>query len=258
MDLIADDTGAVPAAPVVWHELECGRYSADMELWRELAAVARERDPAAKILDVGAGSGRVTLALAREGHSVTALDLDRLLLDALERRAAAEHLQVTAVCADARDFTLDSADFALCVIPMQTIQLLGGSDGRLAFLRRAHAHLRASATLACAIVTELEPFDIRPGQPAPTPEVVGVGTARYSSQATAVRVNRRHIRIERLRTIATPGARTSSEHNAIELDRVSAVQLAAEGHRAGFAFEGVREIPATDEHVGSEVVMLSA
>src|SRR3954447_7644142 len=34
---------------VVWHDVECGRYSADLPLWHELAA--RERGP---ILEVGA------------------------------------------------------------------------------------------------------------------------------------------------------------------------------------------------------------
>ena len=41
---------------VVWHDVECGRYSADLALWRELAA--REPGP---VLDVGAGTGRVAL-----------------------------------------------------------------------------------------------------------------------------------------------------------------------------------------------------
>ena len=54
---------------VVWHDVECGQYSADLALWDELAA--REPGP---ILDVGAGTGRVSLVLAALGHDVTALD----------------------------------------------------------------------------------------------------------------------------------------------------------------------------------------
>ena len=55
----------------VWHDVECGGYAADLPLWRELAA--REAGP---VLDVGAGTGRVALDLARAGHDVTALDRD--------------------------------------------------------------------------------------------------------------------------------------------------------------------------------------
>ena len=47
---------------VVWHDVECGRYDADLPLWRELAASARR-----PVLDVGAGTGRVALDLARAG-----------------------------------------------------------------------------------------------------------------------------------------------------------------------------------------------
>ncbi len=256
--------GATPhlaerTASVVWHELECGRYSADLDLWRELAREAQRGSARARILDVGAGSGRVTLALAREGHALTALDLDQTLLDALAERAAANGLDVRTVRGDARELALETDEFDLCVIPMQTIQLLGGGDGRVKFLRGARAHLRAGAVLACAIVTELEPFECEPGQPAPTPETVRVGEVEYSSQATAVRLEESRIRIERVRTIAgAPGADVTSERNAIELDRVSAMELAAEGREAGFEVDGVREIAATEEHVGGEVVLLRA
>ena len=60
--------------------MECGRYVADLALWQELAA--RERGP---VLDVGAGTGRVALDLARAGHAVTALDREPELLAALAR-----------------------------------------------------------------------------------------------------------------------------------------------------------------------------
>jgi len=45
---------------VVWHDLECGAYLEDLPVWQRLAA--QHGNP---ILDVGAGTGRVTLDLAR-------------------------------------------------------------------------------------------------------------------------------------------------------------------------------------------------
>ncbi len=48
---------AAADAAVVWHDIECSAYRADLPLWRELAA--EYGDP---ILDVGAGTGRVALA----------------------------------------------------------------------------------------------------------------------------------------------------------------------------------------------------
>ena len=102
----------------IWHDLECGRYDEDLSFWRQLAAKT-----GGPVLDVGAGTGRVTLELARAGHAVLALDLDDGLLGVLRERAA--DLEVRTMVGDARAFWLGEA-FALCIVPMQTIQLLGG------------------------------------------------------------------------------------------------------------------------------------
>jgi SAM-dependent methyltransferase len=58
---------------VIWHDVECGAYAEDLFLWRSLAA--EHGDP---VLDVGAGTGRVALDLARHGHRVTALDITEI------------------------------------------------------------------------------------------------------------------------------------------------------------------------------------
>lgn len=44
----------------------------------------------------------------------------------------------------------------------------------------------------------------------------------------------------------------------IELANLTVEELEAEGRAAGFEPEPSRSVPATDEHVGSEVVMLRA
>ncbi|MHB8242886.1 MAG: class I SAM-dependent methyltransferase [Solirubrobacteraceae bacterium] len=253
--VVTPEHGLDTAPAVIWHDLECGGYRADLPLWRELAEDARLSDPAAQILDVGAGAGRVSLDLARAGHSVTALDRDQELLAALRERAAG--MPVESVHADARSFELERRDYALCVMPMQTIQLLGGSDARLDFLRQARAHLRPGGLLACAIVTELEPFDSEIEGHSPSPEMGQVGEALFASRALSVRLNRHTIRIERERII-TAQARATRELNVIELDRVSASRLHREGRAAGLTDVGTRTVAATDEHVGSVVVMLSA
>jgi SAM-dependent methyltransferase len=247
---------------VVWHQLECGSYRADLPLWRELAGLSS--DP---ILDVGAGAGRVTLALARAGHAVTALDLDPVLLAALEDRASG--LSVTTVAADARSFELDRRDFGLCLVPMQTLQLLGGAPGRAAFLRRARAHLRPGGLLACAILAKLEPFDCRRDGLGPAAESVHVDGLSYISRATCVSELPGGVLIERERRILPDASEAAGprsqrparlerppERNVVELDRVSAAELEREAIDAGLRPEASREVPATEDHVGSVVVML--
>jgi SAM-dependent methyltransferase len=252
-------------ATVIWHDLECGTYRADLPVWRDLAE--HYGDP---ILDVGAGTGRVTLDLARAGHRVTALDLHPDLLGALAERAG--DLPVESVCADARSFDLDRHDFALCLVPMQTLQLLGGATERIEFLRCASTHLRPGGLLACAIVTELDPFDTTDGSPGPAPETARVDGHLYVSQAIGVRVPDRHIVIERLRRIIPGGepgpsdehlgdamaVASADERDVIELAHISTPELEREASQVGLHPEPAREIAPTDEHVGSAVVMLRA
>lgn len=245
----------VTSTEVIWHDLECGSYLADLPLWRELAGMVR-----GPILDVGAGTGRVTLDLVRAGHLMIALDLDPDLLGALQDRAGG--LQVETVRADARSFDLDRSDFALCLVPMQTVQLLGGTAERAAFLRCARAHLRPGGLLACAIVTELEPFDIAAGSSGPTSETARVGETLYVSRSTSVLVLPRRILIERERQVISSGTPPTNEpaweQNVVELARVSAAELEREASQAGLVPERALKIAPTDEHVGSTVVMLRA
>jgi SAM-dependent methyltransferase len=261
---------AASCEEVIWHDLECGSYRADLPLWRELAG-----DCSGPILEVGAGSGRVTLELARAGHRVTALDREQNLLCALQERAAGA--QVETICADARSFELSRDDFGLCVLAMQTIQLLGGAADRAAFLQRARAHLRPGGLLACAIITAPEPFDCADGAGGPSPETACVDGVLYVSRAIRVDLLEQSVLIERERRIfpagehgptgglarrRSPGGRASDgsppRREVIELDRLSASALEREAIEAGLRPCPTRQVAPTDEHVGSAVVMLHA
>ncbi|MFI4989499.1 MAG: class I SAM-dependent methyltransferase [Solirubrobacterales bacterium] len=256
-------------AEVVWHELECGSYGADLALWRELADGAD-----GPILDVGAGTGRVTLELARAGHAVTALDSDHALLSALRERADASAPGIETAHADARSFTLARDDFALCIVPMQTIQLLGGGGGRMQFLHRARAHLRPGGVLACAILGELDPFDCSQSGIGPAAEQTTRDGLLYVSRAIRVAETDDVVVIERERRILCEQAEPpcgpfprgheherhdgTRERNVIELDRVTPTTLRREGVEAGLRLRPTRELAPTDEHVGSSVVMFDA
>jgi SAM-dependent methyltransferase len=245
-------------ARVVWHDLECGGYRIDLALWHELAA--RADGP---ILDVGAGTGRVSLDLARRGHALTAVDLDAVLLKSLRARANALGLEIETICADARSFELERRDFALCIAPMQTVQLLGGAEGRVAFLRAAREHLREGATVACAILTEVEPFDCAQGSAGPAAERAHADGQLYLSRAVRVSELADGVEIERDRRVIDErlgtrgdGAQPPPESNLIKLDRVDATELDRDAREAGLRALTRHEIPATDEHVGSVVVVL--
>jgi SAM-dependent methyltransferase len=234
-------------APIVaWHDVECGGYCADLPLWHELAAAA-----GGPVLDVGAGTGRVALELARAGHDVTALDIEPELLAALAERAGG--LPVRTVVADARGFALGRR-FALIIVPMQTIQLLEDRGG---FLAVARAHLLPGGLLAVAISGALETFDAVAG-PLPEPDVGALDGWRFASQPTAVRAGPDGTRIERRRLAVGPSGRATDELDVIELAHVTVAELEAEGTAAGLRPEPHRSVPPTELHIGTEVVLLRA
>jgi SAM-dependent methyltransferase len=254
---------------IIWHDLECGSYSADLALWRELA----DAHPDGPILDIGAGTGRVTLELAATGRRVVALDRDPVLLAALAQRAGQLDVEVETVCADARTFTLpDDERVALCIAPMQTVQLLGGQAGRLEFLHHARAHLIRGGLLACAVLTDVEPFARDDGGALPWPETRTGRVFHYSSQATGVRMDDQRVTIERERRIVpvrgfehvAPSELPATvegeriEHDVIGLDCLTPAELEREGTAVGLHPEPARHIAPTADHSGSAVVMLRA
>jgi SAM-dependent methyltransferase len=234
----------------IWHDVECGGYAQDLSLWRSLAD-----DHGDPVLDVGAGTGRIALDLARRGHEVVALDHDPALIAELARRTG--DLSVTAITADAREFDLGRR-FALCIVPMQTIQLLGGADGRRAFLECARRHLQPGGLLAVAIAGELDLFEVVDGGLAPLPDIREVDGVVYSSLPTAVRADREGFVLERRRERISASGSRSVEQDVIRLDRLTANELESEAQAAGLHPAGRAAVAATDDYVGSEVVLLRA
>ena len=233
----------------LWHDLECGAYRDDLPLWRELAAEA-----GGPVLDVGAGTGRVTLDLAARGVEMVALDVDPALLEALNHRAAG--LPVETVVADARRFAL-SHTCPLVLVPMQTMQLLAGPRGRAAFLRRALAHLEPGGLVAAALADAMDCFDDGHDAP-PPPDARDIGDVRYSSQLLAVVDRGDRAALHRRREIIGPGGSRESRDVVVELDRVSADEVALQARQLGFIDEPHRYVPQSEQFLGSTVVILRA
>ena len=229
---------------MIWHDVECGSYAADLPLWRELADEAD-----GPILDVGAGTGRVARDLAARGFEVHALDVDAILLGALHDRAP----DVPTHLADARDFDLP-VRFALVLAPMQTVQLLGGPRDREAFLRCVRRHLERGGRLAAALANTLE--DFREGDVDVPPDMREVDGVVYASRPTAVRAEGDTFVLDRLRERVTVGGERAVSENRVRLSRVTVERLNAEAAALGFHPEPPRTIAATEDHVGSEVAVL--
>jgi SAM-dependent methyltransferase len=229
------------ASAALWHDVECGSYEADLKLWDELPG---------PVLELGCGTGRVSLRLARGGHRVVALDRDRHLLAVLAERGAS--LDLKTETADARDFEL-GGEFGFIAAPMQLIQLLSDSEQRRRCLARVASHLVPDGAAAFAIV---ESMASPSGGLPPVPDARESQGWVFSSLPVDLEVGAERIRLRRLRQTVSPGGRLSEETNEVELARLDAATLEAEAAGVGLAAAGRRAIPATEEHVGSTVVVL--
>jgi SAM-dependent methyltransferase len=228
----------------IWHEVECGAYATDLPLWKELA----DRAPG-PILDLGCGSGRVALHLARRGHPVEGLDLDPELVAAFEGQAA--DLPARATVGDAIEFELGAA-FALILAPMQLLQLFDGPAERSGCLRCVVAHLAPGGLAAFAIVESMpEPN----ATPSPLPDAREVDGWIYSSLPIEAAVDAGAIRVRRLRQTVSPAGDLSEEVDEVMLQALNAATLEREAEKVGLLPAGRRAIPSTDAHVGSTVVL---
>jgi SAM-dependent methyltransferase len=239
----------VRSSAVAWHDVECSSYTADLRLWRELAA---ERH--GPVLDLGCGTGRVSLELAARGHEVTGLDSDAELVRELGSRAHGQKLRLETVVADARSFSL-ARRFGLVVAPMQVFQLLGGPAGRGAALERAREHLLPGGLLAVALADPFAAVAPEESLP-PLPDVREQDGWVLSSQPVSVKPAGGGVVITRLRQVVSPAGDLSEEMADIHLDAVSAAELEHEAAGAGLDVAGRRRVPPTEDHVGSTVVLL--
>jgi hypothetical protein len=159
--------------------------------------------------------------------------------------------------ADARDFALGRG-FALCLVPMQTLQVLGGARGRRRFWRCARDHLEPGGLLAAAIAAGLEPAGPEQGDQLPLPDVRELDGWVYASHPVAIRSQRHATVIERVREAVSPDGTRTRSRDVVRLDRLDAATAAREAAAAGFTELEPREIPATADHLGSQVAVLRA
>lgn len=242
---------AAVAGAAAWHDVECASYAADLGVWRDLAD-----ERGGPVLDVGAGTGRVSLDLAARGHEVVAIDADPELVRACTARARDRGLPVRAHAADARSFDLGFTH-PLAILPMQVAQLLGGGRGRRAMLDTVAAHLEPGGMLAVALA---DPFG---GAPAgeflpPLPDVLELDGWVLSSTPVEVRDEGESVAVDRHRQAVSPAGDLTEEVVTISLDSVSQGALEEEAAEAGYTAMPSRQVPPTRDHVGSTIVLLEA
>jgi SAM-dependent methyltransferase len=123
-----------------------GSLQDDVEWYRRKAT-----DSGGPVLELGAGTGRITVPIAAAGVSVAALDIDAGMLAKLRDkvRVLPEDVRrrIDVHQGDMRSFALHQ-EFSLVIIPFRAFLHNLTSDDQLATLRRVYDHLRPGGELA--------------------------------------------------------------------------------------------------------------
>jgi len=112
--------------------------------------VAEAQQVRGAVLEVGCGTGRILLPIARAGCAITGLDGSAAMLERCRGKVAGESAavqgRVRLVQGDMRDFKLDGV-FPLIIAPFRVVQHLVTVDEQLKFLARAANHLAPGGRL---------------------------------------------------------------------------------------------------------------
>jgi ubiquinone/menaquinone biosynthesis C-methylase UbiE len=130
--------------------------------------------PGASILDVGCGTGRHAVELARKGFAVTGIDLSSGMLTQARDKARVAKVEIEWVQADASTFSLDKRFDAVICICEGSFGLLGGANDAiehpLSILRNISRSLRPGSKAlftmlsAFKMIRERSPEDIEQGR----------------------------------------------------------------------------------------------
>jgi SAM-dependent methyltransferase len=125
--------------PDIYDLILPGTFAGDVDFYRKQARLS-----GGPVLELGAGTGRITIPMARDGIEVHALDLDAAMLGRLRAKLGAEppdvRERVTIVAGDMRTFAVDTR-FAQVFAPFRAFLHNVTADDRRACLARVKEHL---------------------------------------------------------------------------------------------------------------------
>jgi SAM-dependent methyltransferase len=196
------------------------------------------------VLELGAGTGRVTIPVAQSGIDVTALDLDAGMLQRLREKVATVSAEVQGRVAvhqgDMRSFAINK-QFALVIIPFRAFLHNLTREDQLATLRRAHMHLRPGGELAFNVFhPSLEYMAANAGAyagvwRARTPEILdGGGFVVYSEMSRYDTIRQRVHSLIRTEEFSSDGSLTRTHMMNLELAYLYRSDIASLLAESGF------------------------
>jgi 2-polyprenyl-3-methyl-5-hydroxy-6-metoxy-1,4-benzoquinol methylase len=116
----------------------CGRV-ADINFYKEIAQQQK-----GKILDIGCGTGRISIPLAIEGFSITCIDKASVMLDHFKQKLRSQpkvSRNIEIINADMINFNIFKKDFDLIICSYNTFYNLHKEEDQLEFLDNIKKYL---------------------------------------------------------------------------------------------------------------------
>ena len=125
------------------YDRQYANYHDDIAHYGRLA----EKLGANRVLELGAGTGRVTVPLARRGLSMTGLEVSPIMLERARTRSEHEGVKVRWLEGDMREFDLNE-QFPLIIAPFNALMHLYTLNDQDRALERIAAHLKPGGVFA--------------------------------------------------------------------------------------------------------------
>ncbi len=231
----------------VWQLVESCAYGADLAAWEELTAVS------SSVLDLGCGIGRVARHLAARGRTVVGVDRDPAMIADLNRLASEDG--ITAITGDVTEIAsleLGRDRFETVIAPQQLLHILGGEGNRRRLLEGVKNRLGQDGVGAFAI------SEVVPGESQTIdvlPDLREVGESVFASRPVAVEFDQGSLTVIRLRQVVEPDGTLEETLDRITLDLIDRESLTAELAAAGLAVERTIDVPETDRHIASVILV---
>lgn len=130
------------------YDLEYEVRREDIAFYLEKCRYYKKKKPGLKILELGCGTGRITIPLAKDGFDIVAVDSDKKMLALAEEKIKKEktkspsiNLKIALIEADFRDFDLGEK-FDIAIMPFNSLQHLHSIEDINIFFNNLKKHLK--------------------------------------------------------------------------------------------------------------------
>lgn len=144
-------------SPGTWESFERADWADDEDQWLQGTPLTRLDEqfvnemlpaPTGRIADLGCGAGRTSLALARRGFEVLAVDLSKPMLERIGKIAAQEKLPITCVHTNLVQLdAIESGSCAAAVCLFSTLGMIRGAEHRKQAVAEFHRILAPGGRL---------------------------------------------------------------------------------------------------------------